>query len=75
MQERGARESLPQLQDRMLLGEQFHAASPYMLGEMGENDVYMVQSEPGSSAALTAISRAIKDFSPSYIIMVGVAFG
>jgi nucleoside phosphorylase len=50
----------------------------FRLGQIGGVEVVTIQSEMGSvgpGASLTTIADAIDDFSPSAVIMVGVAFG
>lgn len=50
----------------------------YMLGQIGDADIYMVQSEMGSSTpggALITIYKAIVALKPDAVIMVGIAFG
>jgi nucleoside phosphorylase len=50
----------------------------YALGNVGNANVFMVQSEMGASTpggALLTIRNAIDTLSPSAVIMVGIAFG
>src|SRR6185436_13833002 len=47
-------------------------------GVVNDCKIFMVQTEPGSvgvGAALSTVSKGIKDLSPSAVIMVGIAFG
>lgn len=47
-------------------------------GVVNGRKILMVQTEPGSvgvGAALSTVSKGIKDLSPSAVIMVGIAFG